>query len=462
MVLATLFSMIFGELVPNSSASQRRWRTAKVVAAPVRWFTSMKPLIAVLNGSANALPARLGIEPQEELSAARSPPSWPRWSAPPPRRAPSTPAPPARHRIARFGDQTAADVMTPRSRATAIERTASAAELVALARRPATPASPSSGEDWDDIDGIVHVKKAIAVPYDRRGDVPVSALMVPPVLVPETLPLDPLLVQLRRAAAARRRRRRVRRHVRHRDARGPRRGDRRRGQRRARPLPDHGRAALKDGSWTVPGLWRPDEVRSRVGAAVPDGAAYETVGGWSSWPQLGRVPMVGDEVVVDGWTVRVVDMDGHRVDRLRRHPPPGEDAVRSGRAARTHAGGAVMSGWTTIGSPSLLARQRLLRRRRVRRDGRAAQPARAARRGGEQAGTDRTGRACSTWASCSPCAQLGITVCSVLLGAISEAALHHALTPIFERLGSPVVADVVALGLALGLIVVSCTSSTAR
>ena len=46
--------------------------------------------------------------------------------------------------------------------------------------------------------------------------------------------------------------------------------------------------------------------------------------------------------------------------------------------------------------------------------------------------------------------QLGITVCSVLLGAISEAALHHALTPIFEDLGlSSVVADVVALGLAL-------------
>ena len=32
--------------------------------------------------------------------------------------------------------------------------------------------------------------------------------------------------------------------------------------------------------------------------------------------------------------------------------------------------------------------------------------------------------------------QLGITVCSVLLGAISEAALHHALTPIFEDLGA--------------------------
>ena len=28
---------------------------------------------------------------------------------------------------------------------------------------------------------------------------------------------------------------------------------------------------LVDGSWTIPGLWRPDEVRTRTGAEIPDG-----------------------------------------------------------------------------------------------------------------------------------------------------------------------------------------------
>jgi CBS domain containing-hemolysin-like protein len=32
---------------------------------------------------------------------------------------------------------------------------------------------------------------------------------------------------------------------------------------------------------------------------------------------LGRVPAVGDSVEVDGWSARVVDMDGQRVDRVR-------------------------------------------------------------------------------------------------------------------------------------------------
>jgi CBS domain containing-hemolysin-like protein len=50
--------------------------------------------------------------------------------------------------------------------------------------------------------------------------------------------------------------------------------------------------------------------------------------------------------------------------------------------------------------------------------------------------------------------QLGITVCSVLLGAVSEAALHHAFVPVVEHLGlSTVVADVVALVLALTIVV---------
>lgn len=50
--------------------------------------------------------------------------------------------------------------------------------------------------------------------------------------------------------------------------------------------------------------------------------------------------------------------------------------------------------------------------------------------------------------------QLGITVCSVLLGAVSEAALHHAFVPIAEGLGlSSVVADAAALVVALSIVV---------
>jgi CBS domain containing-hemolysin-like protein len=305
-------------MVPKTFAVSLPMRTAKVAAAPVRWFgLAAKPLIVVLNGVANRSLLAMGIEPQEELSAARSPAelaSLVRTSA----EAGTLDQGTARLVTASIGfaDQTAEDVMTPRSRATAIERTGTAADLVALARRTGHSRFPVVGADWDDVDGIVHVKKAIAVPFERRADVPVSALMSPAVFVPETLRLDPLLLQLRQG-----------------------------GMQLAVVVDEYGGTSgvvtledlveeivgevsdehdrgettgrrLRDGLWTVPGLWRPDEVRSRIGVDLPDGPAYETVGGWVM-AALGRVPVVGDEVGVDGWSVRVVDMDGHRVDRVR-------------------------------------------------------------------------------------------------------------------------------------------------
>lgn len=321
LVLATLFSMLFGELLPQFLGISAPLRTAKLVALPVRVFAMVtKPLIIVLNGSANLVLKAFGIIPQEELSGARTPrelASLIRRSA----EAGTLDEGTARlvTRSLDFGDRTAADVMTPRVRCTAIERTAAAGDVVRLARTTGHSRFPVIGEDWDDIDGLVHVKRAIAVPHDRRQDVPVSALMVHALMVPESIRLDPLLLMLRSAG--------------HQMAVVV---DEYGGTSGIVTLEDvieeivgevsdeHDRARTTgrisaDGSWTVPGLWRPDEVRDRLGALVADGPAYETIGGYVM-ACLGRVPVVGDEVSVPGWSIRVDAMDGRRVDRLRFTP----------------------------------------------------------------------------------------------------------------------------------------------
>ena len=321
LVIATLFSMAFGELLPQFLGISAPLRTAKVVALPVRVFSvATKPLIIVLNGSANLVLRVFGITPQEELSGARTPQelaSLIRRSA-----AVGTLDQGTARLVTRsldFGDRTAADVMTPRVHGTAIERTASAGDVVRLARETGHSRFPVIGEDWDDVDGLVHVKRAIAVPHHRREDVPVSALMVDALVVPESIRLDPLLLMLRGAG--------------HQMAVVV---DEYGGTSGVVTLEDvieeivgevsdeHDRARTTgristDGSWTVPGLWRPDEVRDRLGAPVPDGPAYETVGGYVM-ACLGRVPVVGDEVLVTGWSMRVDAMDGRRVDRLRFTP----------------------------------------------------------------------------------------------------------------------------------------------
>lgn len=49
--------------------------------------------------------------------------------------------------------------------------------------------------------------------------------------------------------------------------------------------------------------------------------------------------------------------------------------------------------------------------------------------------------------------QLGITVCTLALGAITKPAVHHWITPLLESVGlAPVVADVLAFGLALFIV----------
>ena len=337
LLIATVFSMVFGELLPQFLGISAPLATAKVVALPVRVFAVIaKPLIVVLNGSANAFLRAFGIEPQEELSGARTPQelaSLVQRSA----EAGTLDVTTARMltRSLGFGERTADDVMTPRVRCTGIHREESADDVLRLSRRTGHSRFPVLGDDWDDIDGVVHVKKAMAVPHERRKDVPVSALMSDRLVVPETIRLDPLLRELREG-----------------------------GFQMAVVVDEYGGTSgivtledvveeivgevsdehdrsrqggreLIDGSWTVPGLWRPDEVRDAFDAEVPDGSTYETMGGFVM-SSLGRVPVVGDVVDLPGWRITVAGMAGRRVDRLRFVPVPEAEAgdeVSAGPAA---------------------------------------------------------------------------------------------------------------------------------
>src|SRR6476469_1102070 len=62
LVLVTLFSMVFGELMPQFLGISAPLVAAKAVAAPVSWFaTVVRPLIAIADGSANPAVRAMGI-----------------------------------------------------------------------------------------------------------------------------------------------------------------------------------------------------------------------------------------------------------------------------------------------------------------------------------------------------------------------------------------------------------------
>ncbi|WP_285102606.1 hemolysin family protein [Promicromonospora sp. MEB111] len=348
LILVNAFSMVCGELIPKNFALSAPLATARLVVPIQRVFTiTFKPLIAVLNGSANALLRRLGVEPREELSGARSASelaSLVRRSAEEGTLEESVAT--LLTNSIELDTLSARDVMTDRLRMSVVDRDATAEDVVALARRTGHSRFPVIGEDRDDIVGLVHLRRAVGVPHDRRAEVPAAALMVDAPRVPETVRLGPLLVELRgfglqMAVVV----------------------DEYGGTSGVVTLEDvveelvgdvadehdprrAGASRAADGSWIVPGVLRPDELDEYTNIEVPEGAAYETLGGLVM-AELGRVPVVGDEVVVGQAgpqglharvALRVEAMDGRRVERLRVRPLPDDGPPDGAGLDRTGSG----------------------------------------------------------------------------------------------------------------------------
>lgn len=319
-LLATLLSMIVGELAPKNFALAEPRGTAKIVVPfQVLFTTVFRPAVTLLNGTANAILRLLGIEPKEELSGARTADelsSLLRRSATAGVLDRDTAT--LLTRTLNFAERLASDVMTPRPRVASLERSDTAADVLALARRTGYSRFPVTDEGLDDIVGLVHVKQAVGVPRDRRATVPVGALQTEALRVPETMRLDVLLEELRG-----------------------------RGYQMAVVVDEYGgtagvvtledlveelvgdlvdehdrtRAGVVRGrtSLSFPGSLRPDELLEQTGIRVPEDGPYETVAGFLL-SELGRLAAVGDEVTLPAGVLRVVRMDGRRIDRVRFTP----------------------------------------------------------------------------------------------------------------------------------------------
>lgn len=343
LTLSTLATMVFGELVPKNLAVARPLQVARATQRFQRGFTAVNRFpIWLLNGSANAVVRRLGMEPQEELRSARSPAelqSLIQRSADQGTLDADTAE--LMDRSVEFGSRTAGEIMTPRVRVHSVDSTDRALAVIELARQTGHSRFPVYGEG-DEVVGTVHVKHAVALPVHERSTTRVRHIMVPPIVVPDSLRLDPLLSLLR--------------------------GE---GFQLAVVLDEYGGHAgivtledvveeivgdisdehdrlgarvhrRRDGSWSLSGLLRPDEVEDETGIELPEHDDYDTIAGLVL-RVLGRVPMAGDVALVDLQAdperpavrrtarLHVERMDGRRIDRIRltveesADPEAGED-----------------------------------------------------------------------------------------------------------------------------------------
>ncbi|MFF2391779.1 MULTISPECIES: hemolysin family protein [unclassified Nocardia] len=326
LIIATSLSMIYGELVPKNIAIAEPMMVARLTAGPMIGFSALfKWLIRFLNGAANWVVRRLGIEPAEELRSARSPQelgSLVRTSAM--RGAMDQRTAQVMDRSLEFGERSAEDLMTPRVKVESLDRHDTIADLIAAAARTGYSRFPVVDGDLDNTLGVVHVKQAFTHPGELRKQIQLSDLAVAVPIVPASLDGDEVLERVRAD-----------------------------GMQVALVVDEYGGTAgmvtmedlieeilgdvrdehdeeerdvrrVSDG-WDCSGLMRIDEVSRATGYDAPEGE-YETLGGLVL-AQLGRIPVTGDEAVLPesrgsggGWIARVERMDGRRIDRVRLIP----------------------------------------------------------------------------------------------------------------------------------------------
>jgi CBS domain containing-hemolysin-like protein len=334
LLIATSLSMVFGELVPKNLAVARPLPTARFAAGPQMLFSKIfTPAIRATNGTANWILRRMGIEPADELASARTPSelvNLVRNSA----RSGSLDEDTATlvDRSLRFGELTAEELMTPRSKIEVLQAEDTVADLVAAASESGFSRFPIVAGDLDETIGIVHVKQVFEVPPSSRADTLLSSLALPVAVVPSTLDGDAVMTQIRAN-----------------------------GLQTALVVDEYGGTAgmvtvedlieeivgdvrdehddatpdvVRTGiGWQVSGLLRPDEVAADTGYRAPEGE-YETIGGLVL-QELGHIPAVGEAVELtafdpDGllddparWRATVVAMDGRRIDLIELTPPEG-------------------------------------------------------------------------------------------------------------------------------------------
>ncbi|MDQ1646047.1 MAG: magnesium and cobalt exporter, family [Cryptosporangiaceae bacterium] len=325
LIIATLLSVLFGELIPKNAALAAPMPIVRFAAPWHRLFSAVFAwIIRALNGSANWFVRRLGIEPQEELASARSPEELGLLAAIS-ARAGALPAETAKllQRTIRFGEKRAAEVMTPRVDVVALDAEATVADLLRLARESGHSRFPVYLDNLDQVIGVSGVLDAFAVPESLREATLVRAIAQEPVLVPESLDLDTVLDRLQEARTE-----------------------------LAVVVDEYGgtdgivttedlaeelvgeiddeydppttgsatvTAPSSDLVRVVPGMLREDELVDQTGFRLPEGL-YETLAGFLL-AQLGHIPREGESLDYQGWHFTVTHVDRRRIEQVEVRPP---------------------------------------------------------------------------------------------------------------------------------------------
>ncbi|RLQ07059.1 HlyC/CorC family transporter [Micromonospora sp. BL1] len=333
LIIATVVQMVLGELAPKNLAIARAEPLARALSRSTLMYLKIAgPLITLFDRAAVRLLRRVGIEPIEELPSGATPQDLEQIIAESREEGHlDAEMSDLLDRGLDFRELTAGEAMVPRVDVHTVRADEPVSRIVELLDTGHSRFPVSGAEGVDDLIGVVGIADVLGVPPAQRATTRVDAVAVPPLLVPETLPLPTVLDRLRSG---------------HRQLAcvvdeyggfagvitledlaeelvGPIRDE--------DDPPDRAAARQEDGSWVVPARWRIDEVADSTGIELPEAPEYDTLSGLVM-RELGRVPEVGDRleipVATDGdgpaggrrVLVEVLAVDRHVADSVRLRP----------------------------------------------------------------------------------------------------------------------------------------------
>jgi CBS domain containing-hemolysin-like protein len=299
LLIATVIQMVFGELAPKNLAIARAEGVAKRLApSTLMYLAVFGPIIRLFDVAAAKLLRRIGIEPIDELPEGATEQDLEQIIAE--SRAEGHLDPELSVLLDRgldFRGRTTAEVMVPRVDVRTVRSEDPLTRVVELLDTGRSRFPVRSGSGVDEIVGVVGISDVLAVPPAERASRTVADVAIPPLMVPTSLRLPAVLDRMRGG---------------HRQLAcvvdeyggfagivtlediaeelvGPIRDE--------DDLPEPAPVRQDDGAWVVPARWRIDEVADATGVALPEDDDYDTISGLVM-SRLGRVPRVGDEVVV--------------------------------------------------------------------------------------------------------------------------------------------------------------------
>jgi CBS domain containing-hemolysin-like protein len=314
--IVVFLHMVVGEMAPKSWAISDPERSALRLARPFRLFVNIfRPIIRLLNATANLVVRMVGVQPQDERAMAHSPQdlillldeSAGHGDI-------------AEHdhalltRSLELSGLMAADAMTVRRDIVAVAASATAGSAAAAAHRTGRTRVVVHDGDLDHVHGFVHAKDLLRMEPGTWASTSVRSLVRPIMVTPEHHGLENLLLEMRTE----------RQHI-------------------ALVVDEHGTVVglvtledlieeligdfddesdrglgecqrLSDGSFRVNGTLRADEFEDCTGVALPEGD-WQTVAGYVI-AALDEIPSAGDRVRTPVGEFEVLRMDGYGIDTL--------------------------------------------------------------------------------------------------------------------------------------------------